>query len=63
MATMKFEELTEEKKAKLKECKSVEDIMKLAREEGQELSEDDLTAISGGEGWSAPCVYLDQKPY
>ena len=56
---MKFEELTEEQKAKLKECKSAEDIMKLAKEEGQELSEDDLDAISGGE-WSS-CSYTCER--
>ena len=48
MATMKYEELTEEQKAKLKECKSAEDVMKLVKEEGKELSDDDLEAISGG---------------
>ena len=60
---MKIENLTEEQLEKAKACKTSAELIELAKTEGYELSEDDLTAISGGEGWSAPCVYLDQKPY
>ena len=41
-------DLTEEQKAKLKECKSVEEMIALAKKEGVTLNEEQLTAISGG---------------
>ena len=40
--------LTEEQMAKLKECKNQEEILKLAKEEGIELTDDQLEAVSGG---------------
>ena len=49
---MKKEELlkglTEEQIAKVKACKSQEELLKLAKEEGVELSDEQLTAVSGG---------------
>ena len=45
---MNFEDLTDEQKAKARAAKSPEDILALAREEGYELSEEELSAISGG---------------
>ena len=40
--------LTEEQIAKIKECKNQEELLKLAKEEGIELSEEQLQAVSGG---------------
>ena len=40
--------LTEEQIAKVKECKNQEEMLKLAKEEGIELSEEQLEAVSGG---------------
>ena len=40
--------LTEEQIAKLNACKSQEEILKLAKAEGIELSEEQLEAVNGG---------------
>ncbi|MBR1847486.1 MAG: hypothetical protein IJ787_07220 [Bacilli bacterium] len=40
--------LSEEQIAKLKQCRSSEEILKLAKKEGLELSDDQLEAVSGG---------------
>ena len=49
---MDFESLSEEQKAKAKACKTPEDMLALAKEEGYELSDDDLDAVSGGGFWN-----------
>ena len=46
---MKFEDLTPEQQEKAKACKSVEEMLALAREEGYELSDDELETIGGGD--------------
>ena len=47
------EDITAEQIAKVKACKSAEDILALAKEEGVEITEEQLDAISGGNalGW------------
>ncbi len=40
--------LTEEQIAKVKDCKNPEELLKLAKAEGIELNDEQLTAISGG---------------
>ena len=40
--------LTEEQIAKIKECKNSDELLALARSEGIELNDEQLTAISGG---------------
>ncbi|MBQ9068601.1 MAG: Nif11 family protein [Eggerthellaceae bacterium] len=45
---MKFEELTPEQQEKAKAAKSPEEIIALAKEEGYELSDSELEAVSGG---------------
>lgn len=40
--------LNEEQIAKLKECKSQEEIFSLAKEEGIELTDEQLEAVNGG---------------
>ena len=48
---MGYEDLTPEQMEKLKACKTPEDILALAKEEGYELSEAELEAVSGGVDW------------
>ena len=40
--------LTDEQKAKIKNCKTPEEILELAKAEGVELTPDQLDAVSGG---------------
>ena len=40
--------LSEEQIAKIKACKSQDELLALAKEEGVELSEEQLSAVSGG---------------
>lgn len=47
---MEFNDLTEEQKAKARACKTPEEAIALAQEEGFELTDEQLEAISGG-GW------------
>lgn len=45
---MKFEDLTPELKEKALACKTTEDLLALAKDEGYELSEQELEDVSGG---------------
>ncbi len=47
---MDFKDLSPELRDKAKACKNPEELLNLAKEEGYELSDDDLDGISGG--WS-----------
>lgn len=49
---MEFNDLTEEQKAKAKECKTPEELMALAQQEGVELSDEQLEAVAGG-SWNS----------
>ena len=54
-----LEDLTPEQREKYRACSSIEDITKLAKEEGYTLSDEELEAISGG-SWHcnySPCRY------
>ena len=56
---MKFEELTPEQQTKVNNCSSPEEILALAKEEGYELTDEDLAAVNGGMGgnmgeWDRP---------
>ena len=52
---MDFNSLTEEQKAKALACKTPEEMLALAKEEGYELSDEQLEAVSGGSKWSFAC--------
>ena len=43
-----FKGLTEEQIEKIRACKSIEEILEVAKEEGVELSDEQLEAITGG---------------
>ena len=46
---MRFEDLTPEQKEKAAACKNADELLAIAREEGYELSDDELAAVSGGD--------------
>ena len=58
---MNFDELnlTDEQKAKARACQTPEELLALAREEGYNLSDDELEAISGGRAcWDQSCNHF-----
>ena len=57
---LEFNDLTEEQKAKALACKTPEDLLALAEAEGVDLTDEELTAISGG--WT-PCPNLTCDKY
>lgn len=50
---MKLDDLSEEQKAKVTACKTADELVALAKEEGLELSDEQLDSISGGD-WDDP---------
>ena len=58
-----FKGLSEEQMAKLKNCNNVKELLALAKQEGVELTDDQLEAVNGGCGtttgyWGCPyCGY------
>ena len=58
-----FKGLSEEQMAKLKDCNNVEELLTLAKQEGVELTDEQLEAVNGGCGtttgyWGCPyCGY------
>ena len=48
--TVNFEEMSPELQEKAKACKGADELVALAKEEGYELSDEELEYISGG-GW------------
>ena len=56
--------LTEEQIAKVKECKNQEELLKFAKEEDIQLTEEQLTAINGGGCFSSfKCPNCGSKDY
>jgi len=56
---MNLEDLTPEQREKAKACKSVDDVLALAKEEGFELSDEELQAVSGGD-WGCYSICANQ---
>ena len=56
---MNFDDLTPEQKEKALACKTSEEILALIKEEGLELNEQELEAVSGGTCWSK-CPGVDK---
>ena len=56
--------LTEEQIAKVKACKNQEELLKLAKEEGVELTSEQMEAVSGGGCFSSfKCPNCGSKDY
>ena len=53
--------LSEEQIAKLKECKSQEEILRLAKDQGVELTDEQLEAVSGGSLCAPVCPNCGTK--
>ena len=51
---MDFNDLSEDLKAKAKACKTPDELLQLAKDEGIELSDDQLEQMSGGLVWECP---------
>ena len=49
---MDFKDLSPELREKAQACTSPEELLALAKQEGYKLSEDELSAVSGGKAWS-----------
>ena len=47
---MDFENLTEEQRQKARACRTTEEILALAKEEGVELTDEQLEGVAGGWG-------------
>ena len=45
---MEFNDLTPEQQEKARNCKTPEDVLAFAKEEGLELTDEQLEAVSGG---------------
>ena len=59
---MNFEDLKNpELQDKLKAAKAPEDILALARDEGLELSDEELEAVSGGDFWDVDWSWCSEQ--
>ena len=52
---MNFEDLSPELQEKAKACTTPEELLALAKEQGHELTGEELDAIAGGRKWGEPC--------
>jgi len=52
---MNISDLKPELRAKVKECKNADELLELAKKEGYEFSEEELTSIAGGWGADPNC--------
>ncbi len=60
---MEFKDLTPEQREKARACKSIEELIALAKQEGYELNDDELEAVAGGVDWSCDdCSCLNHDP-
>ena len=51
---MEYNDLTDEQKAKVKACKTVEELVELAKAEGVELTDEQFNSIAGGDSFWCP---------
>ena len=58
---MNFEDLTPEQKEKALACKTPDELLELAKEEGYDLTEEQLQSVSGG-SWGDCSGYVDYCP-
>ena len=49
---MDFKDLTPEQKERVRNAKTPNDLLQLAKEEGYELTDDEIENISGGANWT-----------
>lgn len=52
---MDFEGLTPELQAKAQECGSIEELVELAKDEGMELTDEQLESLAGGSWYEMGC--------
>lgn len=52
---MTFDELTPEQKAKVEACETPDQILELAKEEGIELTDEQINGVAGGVEWKNSC--------
>ena len=63
---MELKDLTPEQREKARACKSAEELIALAEQEGYEMSDDELSAIAGGDAWTCSdqaCSFYDPEPH
>ena len=53
---MNIHDLTPEQMEKARACKTPDEVLALAKEEGYELSDEELKSVAGGEDWWDGCV-------
>ena len=58
---MEYKDLTPEQKEKARACKTPEEMLALAQEEGYDLTDEELEVVSGGGFWSI-CSDHDATP-
>ena len=51
---MEFDDLTDEQKARVRACKTSDELVALAKAEGVELNDEQLDAIAGGDSFWCP---------
>ena len=51
---MNLSNISQELMDKARNCKTPEELLALAKQEGVELSDEDLEGISGGQDWCGP---------
>ena len=52
----RYNNLSDEAKEKARACRTPEEILVLAKEEGFELSDEELEGIAGGSSWLEKCA-------
>ena len=51
---MDLSNVSQELMDKARNCKTAEELLTLAKQEGIELSDEDLEAVAGGQDWCGP---------